>query len=306
MAIDENLTELAGMAVRDYVPGSGLPDADAVAWRLRLQPAGPPFLDGIVRPFLAEPAAPSVRALVVGAWTENPAEDSSAVVAELTLHAYRLQALRALFLGDVTEDECPISLLRHGDVGAFAASLPYLGEFVVRGSAEMKLRPLAWTSLRRLTIESGGLPSAVVRNVAASDLPNLEHLELWLGSEGSGGDATVADLRPILDAGAFPALRRLGLRNAQIADEVGEALATARVTAQVEELDLSLGTLGDDGALALLRGQPLAHLSFLDLHHHYLSEDGMAHVSASGLRVDVSDRQEAVDGERYVAVGELL
>lgn len=95
------------------------------------------------------------------------------------------------------------------------------------------------------------------------------------------------------------------LPNTAIADEVAAALATAPVTARIEQLDLSLGTLGDDGAMALLRGQPLHHLSFLDLHHHYLSEDGMAYVRANGLAVDVSGRQEEVDGERYVAVGEL-
>ena len=305
MAIDENLNELAGMPVRDYEPGSGLPDAAAAAWRLRRQPGGPPFVDGVVRPFLAEPGVPSVRALVIGAWTDNPVEDSSTVLAELTLHAYRFPALRALFLGDVTEDECPISLIRHGDVGVVATSFPGLEEYWIRGSAEMKVPPLAWRSLRRLTIESGGLPSTVVRNVAASALPLLEHLELWLGSEGSGGDATMADLRPVLDGQAFPLLRRLGLRNAGIADEVAAALAKAPVAARLEELDLSLGTLGDEGVLALLRGQPLERLSFLDLHHHYLSEDGMAQVRASGLGVDLSDRQDEVDGERYVAVGEL-
>lgn len=37
------------------------------------------------------------------------------------------------------------------------------------------------------------------------------------------------------------------------------------------ELDLSMGTLGDEGAAALLAGRPLPHLSRLDLHHHYLS-----------------------------------
>ncbi len=45
-------------------------------------------------------------------------------------------------------------------------------------------------SLVALTIESGGLPAAVVREVASAHLPALEHLELWLGEENYGGDAT--------------------------------------------------------------------------------------------------------------------
>lgn len=53
-----------------------------------------------------------------------------------------------------------------------------------------------------------------------------------------------------------------------------------------------------------MAGQPLDHLVYLDLHHHYLSDDTMADIEASGLLVDLSDRQEDDDGERYVAVGE--
>lgn len=169
----------------------------------------------------------------------------------------------------------------------------------------MILRPFSSRSLRRLTLEGGGLPGTAVLSLCLSALANLERLELWLGSEESGGDATLADLRPILAGGTFPALRRLGLRNSDCADDLAAALASAPVTARVEELDLSLGTLGDDGAPALLRGQSLSHLSFLDLHHHYLSDDGMAHVLASGLTVDLSEQQDEVDGERYVAVGAL-
>ena len=33
-----------------------------------------------------------------------------------------------------------------------------------------------------------------------------------------------------------------------------------------------MGMLTDEGAAALLGGQPLTHLKKLDLHHHYLSE----------------------------------
>lgn len=306
MAVDENLTELAGCPVRDYTPGEGLPDAAEVAWRVRLQPDGPPFLDGQLLPFLEEPEVAQVRALVIGRWAEDPSVDSSELVVELVDQADRLPALRALFLGDIAEDEWEISYIRHGDVTALAEAFPALEDYGIRGgSGQIIVRPLSSRSLRRLVLESAGLPGAVVRKLGQSSLPNLEHLELWLGSEDAGGDATLVDLQPILAGDAFARLRRLGLRNSDLADEIAAALATAPVTGRIVELDLSLGTLGDDGALALLRGQPLSHLADLDLHHHYLTDDGMAHVRASGLHVDLSDRQDEVDGERFVAVGAL-
>jgi hypothetical protein len=50
-----------------------------------------------------------------------------------------------------------------------------------------------------------------------------------------------------------------------------EQVDASRIVARLATLDLSLGTLGDEGAAALLAGQPLNHLERLDLHHHFLS-----------------------------------
>ena len=103
------------------------------------------------------------------------------------------------------------------------------------------------------------------------------------------------DLAPILAGARLPALKHLGLRDAEIADEVAAALAGAPVVARLETLDLSLGTLSDAGAAALLAGQPLTHLRKLDLHHHFLSDadDGSGCGPSSAPRassVDLTDR----------------
>ena len=124
--------------------------------------------------------------------------------------------------------------------------------------------------LEKLTIQTGGLPAAVVRGVAAADFPALTHLELWLGTPNYDGDAEIADLAPILAGDRLPALRHLGLRNSEIQDDVCAALAAAPVVARLESLDVSLGILTDTGAAALLGGQPLTHLKRLDLHRNYL------------------------------------
>lgn len=89
-------------------------------------------------------------------------------------------------------------------------------------------------------------------------------------------------------------------------------MAGAPVVARIERLDLSMGVLTDEGAAALLDGQPLTHLSRLDLSHHYLSEAMSERVRAAlvphGVTVVLDDAQEAEDdGDRvyrYVAVAE--
>jgi hypothetical protein len=75
-----------------------------------------------------------------------------------------------------------------------------------------------------------------------------------------------------------------------------------------------MGVLTDEGAEALLSGQPLTHLKKLDLHHHYLSAAFEKRVrqalEPAGVEVDL-DRDDAEeeteeDGTvwRYVSVGE--
>lgn len=166
--------------------------------------------------------------------------------------------------------------------------------------------------LRALTIQAGGLPSEVVRGVLDSELPALERLDLWLGVSAYEGNTDLADLAPLLSGTRFPLLDHLGVRNSEIQNEIASAVASAPVVAQLRVLDLSNGTLGDEGAAALLEGQPLTHLELLDLHHHFLT-DAMAErvrsaLEPHGVRVDLSEKCEpwgdrGAEG-RYTAVSE--
>jgi hypothetical protein len=162
--------------------------------------------------------------------------------------------------------------------------------------------------LTSLILQSGGLPVDVVREVCSAHLPNLEHLELWLGSDNYGGNATVEDLGPILSGKLFPKLQSLRLRDSEITDEIATAIAAAPVLERIRLLDLSLGTLGDAGAAALLSSPAIAKLEKLDIHHHYCSEDIVARLQALGITVDASEPQQEdeYDGEtyRYAAVTE--
>lgn len=73
-----------------------------------------------------------------------------------------------------------------------------------------------------------------------------------------------------------------------------------------------MGTLSDTGAQALLDGQPLTHLSSIDLHHHYLTEPMASRVrelcARSGVQLDLDEAEEwdpeDEDEPRYVAVSE--
>lgn len=315
MVVRAHLTEFAGYPVAQFWPDQPLPDVDGtVAWRVAhwdfdddggaVEGLNPGFRDTFDR-FLERVDAASVRALVIGSW--GYAAFNEAPIDQLAAAAGRLTGLEALFLGDILSDECELSWIKVGAVSRLLDAYPRLRVLRVRGSMDkLSFEPVRHAALRILAFETGGLGREILTGVVESDLPSLEQLELWLGVGRYGGDITIDDLAPLLSGTTLPGLRRLGLRNAEIADQLAAAVAAALVVVRLAEVDLSLGVLGDEGAAALLGGQPLTHLRRLDLHHHFLSEAMAARlvVELPGVDVDVSDRRTDEEWGRFTAVSE--
>ncbi|MEV5703675.1 STM4015 family protein [Actinoallomurus sp. NPDC052274] len=309
MSVHEHVSELDGLPVVDFSlideEGEPLPSAASAAWRIATEFEGDSF-EKVFERFLRQVDTSQVTALVIGYWGASYDSGEVDPVDLLVKAADRLPKLRALFLGDIVMEEAEISWIEHSDITPLFTAFPGLKRFEVRGSTGLALDPIRSETLTVLRMESGGLPAAVVRAVAASDLPNLKRLDLWLGVENYGGDATVADLAPILSGERLPALRRLGLEDSEIQDEIAAAVAGAPVVARLESLSLAMGMLTDEGAEALLSGQPLTHLKRLDLHHHFLSDRMVERVRAAlpGVKVDLSEQEKPEDDWRYVAVDE--
>ncbi|TDC53046.1 leucine-rich repeat domain-containing protein [Actinomadura sp. KC345] len=309
MLIHRHLEEYAGLPVyrfdEETEPDDDLPPAAGTAWCVATCFDEDPFDDVFAR-FLDAVDTTEVTALAIGYWGadyDQGAADPAALLAEA---AAVLPKLRAVFLGDMTFEESEISWIQHSDISPLLAAFPDLERLDVRGAAGLVLDPVKSANLKTLRFESGGLPAQVVRAVGASDLPSLAHLDLWFGVDDYGGDATVADLAPLLSGERLPALRRLGLEDSEIQDEIAAAIADAPVVARLESLSLAMGTLSDEGAEALLSGQPLTHLRELDLHHHFLTDPMMERLKAAlpGVKVNVDEQDPRGDGRRYVAVAE--
>jgi hypothetical protein len=307
--IGEHATRFAGLPIRDFSPSRGLANAARVAYRIRVDYDSEEKFDELFAALVDAPGASELAAIVIGAWSSEMYDSTTAVLVEALVAARdKLLSPKGLFLGDITYEENEISWIKQSDVSPLLSAYPHLEYFQVRGGDGLSLGKLDHANLRSLVVETGGLPASVVRQVAAAKLPALEHLELWLGTDEYGGDATVDDLRPILSGRLFPKLRYLGLRDCQKADEVAAAVALAPVLQQIKVLDLSLGTLGDMGAEALLASPAVARLEKLDIHYHFVSKELTDRLSALGIELDASDRQkpDKWDDEehRYVAVSE--
>lgn len=257
----------------------------------------------VLRLLEADPRAPELEALVVGLW------DDPAAVRDWFVEHARLPALRHLFLGDIDSDELELSWITQTDLAPLLAALPELHTLHLRGDDGLALGSgVRHEQLRDLQVECVALGQPFVAALWGAQLPALERLELWLGDDDQADPVITADdLGPLLSGKLFPALRHLGLRNSSHADAIADALATSPLLAQLEVLDLSLGTLGDAGAAALLASPVTSQLKQLDLRHHFIQEPQLL-TSLRALPLDLREAPPEVgpwgDEERYVAVSE--
>jgi hypothetical protein len=303
MTIEDNLTEFAGLPVQDFAPGVDVtPDR---AWRVRVDyDPEEPWLN-VFEQFVGTSGAANIRAFVVGSWGDvGTGEDSAAIVEAIVAARDRLASVKALFVGDIVREESEISWIHQSDMSPILSAYPALMHFQVRGATGLSLGSLRHRELRALVVESGGLDASVVRQVAGADLPRLEHLELWLGDSGYGANWTLDDLSALLSSERLPSLKTLALRDSEQADAVAKAVATSPLLGRIEVLDLSLGTLTDEGAAALVASSSVKRLKRLDLHHHFLGEEMMRKLGELGIVVDVSDAEPPDSEYRFVAVGE--
>lgn len=345
MTINDNVKLFAGFSVEDFDKDQGINKSKDVVYRLRIDyetaedfesrskpqsqekkgllgklfgkstseseqsaPAYDNAFQELFDAFVSDPNVGDTTALVIGDWGQCGMGDSSEiVVAELVKAKDKLSNLRHLFIGDITMEESEISWITQSDVSALWSAYPNLETFRIRGGNELSLGKLSLSKLETLIVESGGLPSNILDEVNSGTLPELKHLELWLGDDGYGWDGSINQLKEVLAGTQFPKLKYLGLRDSQDADEIAKVVSESAVLSSLEVLDMSLGVLSDKGVEALL-AVDLSGLKKLDIHHHYVSEEFVSKLEALDCEVDCSEKQEDDrDGDevyRYVAVSE--
>lgn len=302
----ENLTTFFGKPVEDYKDDAESWDAAGTVPRFRIEYDSDENIPAMIGNYAALPGTEATQAIVIGSWPND--ETSQEIVEALVAYKDRFPDLRALFLGDIVSEENEISWINQSDLSAIWPAFPKLEHAQVRGTNDLSLGRIASSSLTTLILESGGLPRRIVREALAAELPELRHLELWLGTDDYGGDSTPEDFADLLAGRLFPKLRVLALRDCDYADDLAAVVAQAKILERIETLDLSLGSLSDTGGKALAASPAIAKLPRLDLHYHFLSDAMMAQLAALGPEVDVSQQQEAEEYNgtiyRTIAVSE--
>jgi len=299
----------AGYTIYDFDPAKALTDTDA-AYRIAVDWNTTDEFIPRLEALLAHPKIGKVKALVIG---HDGGEDKLGRAAELLVqNAARLRGVEALFWGDIDYEEAEISWIMNTDIGPLVQALPKLRVLKARGGNDLRFSGgFTHEALEEITVESGATSNAALRDLAALSLPNARSVEIWIGTEeyGASGDAAavVAALQPFLTGAKLPKLEVLGLMNSDHTDAIAAAVANAPILRQLKTLDLSMGTLGDDGAAHLLASDAIKQLQILHLNHHYMTDavaGQLANLSPVQVNVDASNLDPQYPDDRYVAVGE--
>jgi hypothetical protein len=306
----QHASVFASCTVEDFDPQRGLTTAVGTAIALRYQYDGSYDLTDYLALLVKDPLAVKLEALVIGVWKDliEGNDNSSQVVNALVAVADRLPNLKAIFLGDILSEEYEISWISQSDISPILSAYPNLEWLQVRGGSGLKFSPVQHNNLKYLIVETGGLSQDAIAEICELQLPNLEHLELWLGSDYYGGDSTVEDLQPILEGNLYPKLKYLGLRNAQYTDEIAEALVRSRIINQLKTLDLSMGTLGAEGAEFICSCAAIKNLDNLNVSENYLNDEDIAKLASLKINLIAADQKDIEEydeeDERYCSVSE--
>lgn len=251
---------------------------------------------------LADPELSELEELVIGCWGESWDNGAQPIIDGIVEHSDKFSQIKSLFIGDMDYEECEVSWIEQADYGKLWAALPSLEKLTIKGSTNLSLGDVQHENLKSLEIICGGLPKEVIAGIGEAKLPALESLKLYIGVEDYGFDGNIEDIANMLMNSDFPNLKTLGIKDSEIQDDVAKVVTKSKYMSQIEVLDLSLGTLTDEGGQVLLDTLPdYENIKEVNLEYHYMSEDMMAKLKALSADVDVSEKQEddEYDGEIY-------
>lgn len=242
---------------------------------------------------LADEELEKLDEIIIGCWGESYDNSVQPLLDMFAQHSESFEHIKSLFVGDMTFEECEVSWIEQGDYSRIWESLPKLKKLTIKGANGLTLGKIDHDELEELSIICGGLPGQVIRQIASANLPRLKKLSLYLGVEDYGCDATIEDIKALLQADFIKSLEYLELGNSEFQDEIVEEFMKLHSIYALKTLSFAFGTLTDKGAQFLLtHANTLKQLETLDLTHHYLSDEMMKTLENSGINVILEDQND--------------
>jgi uncharacterized protein (TIGR02996 family) len=267
----------------------------------------PHSLQDLVSELLAHPSARFLQELRIGALGIYDEYNYGKVVDALT--RARPASLRSFRMADFNMEDSELSWSHLGNLGKLIKAMPDLEHLALRGGS-MTLGALDLPKLKSFRVETGGLDGGCIKSIVGATWPKLESLHIYFGAEDYGAGGNVKKIAPILEGQGLKKLKHLGLMNAEFTNQICQALPGSKILKQLETLDLSLGTMDDEGARAIAdNAKAFRHLKRINLDQNFISKEGEKLLKDAKLEVSMGGQEEPDDwgeGEfhRYVTVGE--
>lgn len=243
------------------------------------------------------------KQITIGVWDYN-AEDCSALLQGIIENKDKFAQVESLFWGDIEPEEQEISWIEQTDLSPLFDAMPKLKDLKIKGTIDLRLGRTSRPELRSLEIISGGLPTEVVEDILASDFSNLEKLILYVGVEDYGFGNDIEIFRPLFSKERFPKLTYLGLVNSVEQDNIVKMFLESDILPQLETMDISAGTLTDEGAQLLIDNMDkIAHLKFINMRYNYLSKDMKKQLQNFPMKIDITETEDS-DGYEYPMITE--
>ena len=256
----------------------------------------------MITEILEDPKLPELEEVIIGCWGESWDNDAQPIVDGMVENKDKFSNIKSLFIGDMDYEECEVSWIEQADYSKLWEAFPQLEKLTIKGSTNLLLGKIKHENLKSLEIICGGLPKEVIQSIGEAELPELRNLYLYIGVEDYGFDGDVSDIEAMLTKSDFAKLEALGIMDSEIQDEITEVVVKSKYMEQIEELDLSMGSLSDKGGEILLKELPVHdNIKAVNLEYHFMTDAMMKKLKELSIDVNVEDQKEddVYDGHVY-------
>ena len=256
----------------------------------------------MVGDILADPELSGLEEIIIGSWGDPWEGSAQDILDAMVEHKENFSHIKSLFVGDMNFEECEVSWIIQGNYENLLEAMPQLEHLVIKGSTDLELGKVQLEHLESLEIICGGLPLEVIQSIRDAKLPALKSLRLYIGIDDYGFSGSIDDIKDLLEKSDFPKLESLAICDSEMQNEITEVVLQSKYMKQIKRLELSMGSLTDEGGQKLVDQLPgFPNIQELDVHYHYLSDDMMEKLENLPIEVNVNEQNEPDewDGEVY-------
>lgn len=247
----------------------------------------------MVGDILADPELSGLEEIIIGSWGDPWEGSAQDILDAMVEHKENFSHIKSLFVGDMDFEECEVSWIIQGNYEHLLEAMPQLERLVIKGSTDLELGKVQLEHLESLEIICGGLPVEVIQSIRDAELPALKSLRLYIGIDNYGFSGSIDDIKDLLEKSDFPKLESLAICNSEIQNEITEVVLQSKYMRQIRRLELSMGSLTDQGGQKLVDQLPgFPNIQELDVHYHYLSDDMMEKLENLPIEVNVNEQNE--------------